>query len=83
MFRALICSSSGGDVYTTDIYNPSWWWANKCLKHVEAINHNKLKANDASCWSCYTDILQCMVNKTLSVCNIFLQRRVENYAVLG
>jgi hypothetical protein len=25
------------------------------LKHVEAINRNKLKANSASCWSCYSD----------------------------
>jgi hypothetical protein len=28
--------------------------ANKCLKHVEAINRNKLKANNASYWSYYT-----------------------------
>jgi hypothetical protein len=26
-------------------------------KHVEAINSSKLKANGASCWSCYTDIV--------------------------
>jgi hypothetical protein len=37
------------------IYSTSWWWANKCSKHVEAINLNKLKANSASCWSYYTD----------------------------
>jgi hypothetical protein len=56
MFRALICSFA------------SWWWASKCSKHVEAINGNKLKANSASCWSYYTDILQCTVNKTLRNC---------------
>jgi hypothetical protein len=43
----------------------SWWWANRCSKHVEAINRNKLKANSASCWSYYTDILRCTVIKTL------------------
>jgi hypothetical protein len=47
------------------IYSASWWWANKCSKPVEAINHNKLKANSATCWSYYTDILRCTVNKTL------------------
>jgi hypothetical protein len=26
---------------------------NKCSKHVEGINHNKLKANGACCWSYY------------------------------
>jgi hypothetical protein len=49
------------------IYSASWWWAHKCLKHVEAINRNKLKANSASGWSYYTDILWCTVNKTLSM----------------
>jgi hypothetical protein len=39
-------------------YRASWWWAKKCLKHVEAINRNKLKANSASCRSYYTDILE-------------------------
>jgi hypothetical protein len=34
--------------------------------NVQAINHNKLKAYSASCWSCYTDVLQSMVNITLS-----------------
>jgi hypothetical protein len=33
------------------ICSASWWWANRCLKNVEAINRNKLKANSASCWS--------------------------------
>jgi hypothetical protein len=28
--------------------------ANKCLKHIEAINSNKPKANNASYWSYYT-----------------------------
>jgi hypothetical protein len=36
-----------------------------CSKHVEAINRNKLKVNSASCL-CYTDVLTCPVNKTLS-----------------
>jgi hypothetical protein len=27
-----------------------------CSKHVEAVGRNKLKANSASCCSCYTDI---------------------------
>jgi hypothetical protein len=76
MFRALICSSSWGTVYTTTgifcaydvdwllaekytnfvIYNTSWWWANKCSKHVEAINRNKLKVNSAFCWPYYTEL---------------------------
>jgi hypothetical protein len=30
--------------YTNCIYSASWWWANKCSIHVEAINHNTLKA---------------------------------------
>jgi hypothetical protein len=34
-----------------------------CSKHVEAINRNKMNVNSASCWSYYTDILRCMVNK--------------------
>jgi hypothetical protein len=33
----------------------SWWWANKCWKHVEAINRNKPKASSAFCWSYYAD----------------------------
>jgi hypothetical protein len=52
-------------------YSASWWSANKCSKHVEAINRNKLKANSASCWSYYTDVLRCPVNKTLNVYWIF------------
>jgi hypothetical protein len=35
-------------------YSTSWWWANKCLKHVQAVNCNKLKANSATCWYCCT-----------------------------
>jgi hypothetical protein len=50
---------------TNLIYNTSWWWACKCSKHVDGINRNKLKANSASFWSYYTDILRCMVNKPL------------------
>jgi hypothetical protein len=50
-------------VYCFSTYYLSWllaglewnWWANKCLKHVEAINHNKLKENGGFCWSCYND----------------------------
>jgi hypothetical protein len=34
---------------------------------VESINLNKLKAKSASCWSYYTAILRCTVNKTLSL----------------
>jgi hypothetical protein len=50
MFRALICSSSGDTVYT-----PQQLVYFLCTKiHVEAISRNKLKANGASCWSCYT-----------------------------
>jgi hypothetical protein len=49
------------------IYSTSWWWANKRSKHVEAINRNKLKANSASCWSRYSDILWCTVNETLNL----------------
>jgi hypothetical protein len=64
MFGALICLSSGGTVYTTIcIYGASCNYA----KHVQAINRNKLKANSASCWSYYTNILRCTVNKTLSL----------------
>jgi hypothetical protein len=37
----------------------------KWSKHAEAINRSKLKVNSASCWSYYTDILQCTVNITL------------------
>jgi hypothetical protein len=29
------------------IYSAFWWRANKCLKHVQAINRNKLKENNA------------------------------------
>jgi hypothetical protein len=47
------------------IYSDSWWWANKCSKHVESINCNKLIAFSAPCWSYCTDILWCMVNRTL------------------
>jgi hypothetical protein len=39
--------------------------------YVEAINRNKLKENSASCWSCYTDILRCTVNETLSLTKRF------------
>jgi hypothetical protein len=39
----------------------------KCSKHLEAINRNKLKVNNASCLSYYTDILRCTVNKTLKM----------------
>jgi hypothetical protein len=28
---------------------------NRCSKHLEVINYNKMKANSASCWSYYTD----------------------------
>jgi hypothetical protein len=45
------------------IYSASWWWANKCSKHVEAINRNKLKAICASCWSYYTDTSTLMLWK--------------------
>jgi hypothetical protein len=46
MFRALTCSSSGGTVYTTiGIFFVRFVSANKCSKHVEAINRNKLKEN--------------------------------------
>jgi hypothetical protein len=38
------------------VCSASWWWTNKCSKHVEAINRNKLKENSASCWSYYSDI---------------------------
>jgi hypothetical protein len=34
------------------------------IQHVEAVNRNKLKANSASCWSCYTDI-QCVRKVTV------------------
>jgi hypothetical protein len=32
----------------------SWWLANMCSKHVQAINHNKLRPDTASCWCYYT-----------------------------
>jgi hypothetical protein len=68
MFQAPICSSSGGTVYTTIgifcvyfcTYSAFWWWADKCSKHVEAINCNKLKANSASSWSYYTEQGLCL-----------------------
>jgi hypothetical protein len=41
------------------ICSTSWWWANKCLKHVEAINLNKLKVKSATCLSYYTDRVGC------------------------
>jgi hypothetical protein len=44
---------------------------NRCSKHLEVINHNKMKANSASCWSYYTDTLRCTVKKTL--CNVFIR----------
>jgi hypothetical protein len=47
------------------IYSASRWSADKCLKHIEA-NRNKRKANSASCWSYYTDMLWCTGNKRLS-----------------
>jgi hypothetical protein len=79
MFRALICPSSGVTVCTAvGIYSASWWWANKCSEHVEAINRNKLKANSASCWSYYTGILRCTVNKTLSLISEFFLNLREN-----
>jgi hypothetical protein len=31
--------------------------SNKFLKHVEAVNRNKLKENSASCWYFCADIL--------------------------
>jgi hypothetical protein len=88
MFRALICSSSGGTVYTNigmlcqhaASSQPTWYthkiyqsfyiqWllmmSKKSLKHVQAIDRNKLKTNSATCWSCCTGILRCTVNKTL------------------
>jgi hypothetical protein len=61
MFRADIIRTK----YTNFcIYSASWWWANKCSKHVEAIGRNKLKTSSASCWSYYTDRFRCTVNKT-------------------
>jgi hypothetical protein len=39
----------------------SWWWANKYSKYVQAINHNKLKANSAS-WS--TVLIYCDARST-------------------
>jgi hypothetical protein len=73
MFQAIICSSPGGtaDIIRTKyincfIYSAAWQWENKCSKHVEAINRNKLKANSASCWSYGTNILWYTVNKTLT-----------------
>jgi hypothetical protein len=47
-----------------------WLWANKCSKHVEALNRNKLKANGASCWPCYTEYLISIIpfsKKVLSI----------------
>jgi hypothetical protein len=60
------------------IYSASWWWVNKCSKHVAAINRNKLKANGASYWSCCTDILRCTVNRTLRL-NYLYQYRCDNF----
>jgi hypothetical protein len=48
-------------------YSTSWWWANKCSKHVQTVNCNKLTANSASFWSCCTDVLWCTVNRTLKL----------------
>jgi hypothetical protein len=58
-------------------YSASWWWANKCSKHVEDINRNKLKVNSASCWSYCTDILRCTVNKTLSLTMQYIKRNIN------
>jgi hypothetical protein len=56
-----------GTKYTNRcIYSASSWWAYRCLKHVQAVNHNKLKTNSASCWSCCTDTLRCTVNRTVN-----------------
>jgi hypothetical protein len=53
MFRALICSSLGGTVYTiVGIF---------CVCYV-----GWLLVDSASCWSRYIDILRCTVNKALS-----------------
>jgi hypothetical protein len=32
---------SGSKIFCTRILSVPWWSANKCLKHTEAINHNK------------------------------------------
>jgi hypothetical protein len=44
-------------IYQICICSTFWWWVNKCWKHVQAINRNKLKPNSASCWSYHTEHL--------------------------
>jgi len=80
MFRALLCSSSGGQncpVHRTATYRvwwyqmpyntilTSWWWAQQCSKHVE--EYNKLIIKRRICvwsWLITKIILRCTVSKT-------------------
>jgi hypothetical protein len=41
------------------------------MARAKAINRNRLKANSASCWSYYTDILRCTVNKTFNTYTLY------------
>jgi hypothetical protein len=49
------------------VYSGSWWWADKCLKHVVDIDRNKLKASSVSCWCSYTDFISVIVIHTWCV----------------
>jgi hypothetical protein len=54
-------------------YSASWWWANKCLKHVEAINHNQLKENSACCWYYWTEMQLSIMKLFLCQTNYFAE----------
>jgi hypothetical protein len=45
----------------------SWRWATRARNVYRLLLHNQLNTNSASCWPCYTHVLWCAVNKTLSL----------------
>jgi hypothetical protein len=52
--------------YTTCcLRSASWRWASSGQIMYRPLIHNKLTTESASRWFCYTDILQCTVNKTI------------------
>jgi hypothetical protein len=48
------------------VCSTTWRWASSAQNMWRQIIHNKLNTKNASHWSYCTDILWCMVNKTLS-----------------
>jgi hypothetical protein len=57
-----------------------WVWI-----HVEAINHNKLEANSASCWSHYIDIINSEVRFVgyLYIADLINLQNVEHIKILA